>query len=310
MDEIIVFVFIVIAAALLLAVLVAGLGVIIVLAVVAGILYLLFLAGKQLLSAIGQAQEDARRRKEEAAKREQLLAEQAKEEADRQERQRLALEEERARQREADLQRIKEETARGRLEAERGKADESLQSWTGGLLTKRPADEEIDVLVNDACRLQSHCGRHLLVNVAVNHTGVALEWKAHMASGAVPQIVGMRGTEEMFREWAFAGRHAARLPAGRYVLTFWVNQGGQSDRVADLDFEVFVPEQAPARDPDRFKRAVDATAKEFIDRTMTVAEAKRRVSEALDTAGADADEAAVELSKLESELSELGRSTS
>ena len=55
----------------------------------------------------------------------------------------------------------------------------------------------------------------------------------------------------------------------------------------------------------QFKQAVNTTAKEFVNRAKTVANAKQKVSKTLAAQGTDPDEIEVEMSKLDYEIKDL-----
>jgi hypothetical protein len=294
------------------ALIVAGLAMVGVLAVLVGMGYLIFLIAKAFFAYFEQIQKEEARARLKAAEGQKTLALKMAEEAQRQEmlRQELAKEQERQRQEDERLQQertrqAQEQTARQRLEAERDQADRVVP-WNN-LYIQKPTGEQIHAIIEAGACVQSRSGRFIHAMVVVGPNGVAIEWKAHVGTGIVPQVIGLRGNEEMFSEWAFGGRHTARLSPGRYTLSFLVNQSGKpQEGIFDFSFEIFVPtQQAAVGSLEAFKKSVDAAASEFIDRAQTVAQAKRKVSEALTSQYDDPDEALVEMAKLDVALKDL-----
>lgn len=306
MDEIVVFILIVIVAAFLSVFLAAGLVVVLAFGAIAGLVYILIKGSSAIFTAMERAQAEQEQKRLEAQSQLQLLAAQAQELAERQEQERLAAEAERQRQEQETLKHAEAIAARERLEAERGKAEQVVNQWNEGLTVRRLTGDEMDGIIDQTCSMQFHCGRHLLVTVVVSQKGVAMEWKAHTAGAVVPQVVGLRGEAEMFREWAFAGRHAARLSPGRHVLSFRIYQGNVTPSEPDVIFEVFVPTEAPEPTVG-FNTAVESVARDFVERTKTLAKAKRMVSDALTAEGTEPDQAVIEMAKLESELRSLSQ---
>ena len=301
MDEIVAFVFIVIVAAFLSVFLAAGLVVVLVFGAIAALVYVLIKGSAAIFTAMERAQSEQEQKRLAAEAELQLLAAQARELAERQEQEGLAAEAERQRQEQEAKRQADVLAARGRLDAERGKAEQVVNQWNEGLSVRRLTGDEMDAIIDQTCSMQFHCGRHLLVTVVVSHKGVAMEWKAHTAGAVVPQVVGLRGEAEMFREWAFAGRHAARLAPGRHVLSFQIHQGNLTPSESDVTFEVFVPAEA-LRPAVGFNEAVETVTRDFVERTKTLAKAKRLVSDALVAEGTEPDQAVIEMAKLESEL--------
>jgi hypothetical protein len=285
----------------------------VVLAVLAGIGYLLFRIAKALLAHFEKVRQEEQRLHLLAAQEQKILAQQVVAEAERQEQLRKELEEMQQRQRQEEecqqlerLRRAQEDLARQRLEAECNEADQAFAQWNGRTFIKKPSAEQINTIIEEEACVQSHCGKYLHVIVLVGPSGTALKWQAHTGGGCTPLVIGLRGSEQMFSKWAFAGRHAARLAPGRHVLAFRVIQGGQpAANDIDLAFELFVPAELPARGIEQFKKAVGATTKDFVSRAKTVAKAKRTVGQALTRQSDDPDEIQVELSKLEVQIKDL-----
>ncbi len=196
-----------------------------------------------------------------------------------------------------------EEAARERLEAEQHKATQSLAPWSS--IINCPTPQQTDDIVGKASSMHSHTGKFLHVIALVGQTGVIVSWRVHIADQSVPQVIGRRDGTVMFSGWANAGQYSTRLPTGRYVLSFVVNQAGRPRDETDCSFEIVIPDGTAAPSADQFKQAVDTTTQEFIKRTQTVAKAKRKVERTLAAQGTDRDEIDVEMGKLEARIKDL-----
>lgn len=253
---------------------------------------------KQLLlpgTTLKQQEEEQQRQQQEQKRQEQKAARRVREALKRQE----------AESQRRAAAKTAAEAARAAAE-ERARSEHVLTQWKQERLTKKPTPVQITAAIEESNSVQSHCGDYLHVIALIETNGVALEWKVQPDTPCVPTVIGVRNDAQMFVERAYTGRHAARLSPGRYVLEFMVYSGGcliSGD--PDVCFEIFIPDRKSRHGADQFKQAVNTTAKEFVNRAKTVANAKQKVSKTLAAQGTDPDEIEVEMSKLDYEIKDL-----
>ena len=191
---------------------------------------------------------------------------------------------------------------------ERARAEQAIVQWENEQLGKKPTLEQIAIAIEEANSIQSHHGTYVHAIALTSSTGFVVEWKIHAVLRSVPLVTGLRGNERMFSERSFVGRHAARLPPGRYELIFMVDlQNRQSNDGPDLAFEIYIPTGGRRNSADYFKNAVDSKTQEFTNRAKILSQAKKQYEEVLATHTNNPKEIKVEMSKFEYELGELNR---
>lgn len=214
-----------------------------------------------------------------------------------------------ARERQAERERT--EKARAEAEAARIAADQEARAaqaitvWKGGIVPTAHVDEKILDAMNELNRLQARRGKYLHVISLIGPMGIILEWKVQTSTAYSPQVTGFCDGDEMFTEWAFEGRHQSRLSPGRHFLVFHVDhQDGRESGDPDVAFEFFVPEPEHDVSIEAYEEAIMEKADEIMARARAVANAKRKIRQALTEEGNDPDEIDVELAKFEMAIKE------
>lgn len=185
---------------------------------------------------------------------------------------------------------------------ERERLAEALVAWKQERVGKLASPDDVTGVVRMAGAVRSYYGRTLHLIALVSHEGTALEWKAEIQSPHTPTVVGYCDDHEMFTQHAFEGRHQALLAPGRHFLTFYVNTGSKA-KEPDLSFEVHIPASTSR---ERWKKAIDETADEFVDAATTVNNAKAKVRKSLANQGSDPDEIDLHIARMEVKLQDLG----